>query len=228
MKTNTFTTASGRYIVESYGNGWAYTITDQETGANFFVQDDSAVDISQEIARLQKKSQALTKDIYARLNAWQISQVARHPQRPYTLDYVQRLFTGFEELHGDRAFGDDPAIVGGLARFNDETVMVIGHQKGRDTKERMPPVEGSIAMRAPRRSPKAVSTTSCRPMSTVRMRLLPDTGGVRDRVRTPRPAASTSTSPARTRGTSTGDTPRKSSRRNTLTPAGLVRTMMLP
>jgi acetyl-CoA carboxylase carboxyl transferase subunit alpha len=102
-----------------------------------FVQDDSALDISEEIARLQKKSQQLTKDIYAKLSAWQISQVARHPQRPYTLDYLQGIFTGFEELHGDRAFADDAAIVGGLARFNDLPVMVIGHQKGRDTKDKI-------------------------------------------------------------------------------------------
>ncbi|MFN3750406.1 MAG: acetyl-CoA carboxylase carboxyltransferase subunit alpha [Thiobacillus sp.] len=102
-----------------------------------FVQDDSALDISEEIRRLQKKSQTLTRDIYAKLNAWQVSQVARHPQRPYTLDYVQGLFTDFSELHGDRAYADDAAIVGGLARFNGEPVMVIGHQKGRDTKEKI-------------------------------------------------------------------------------------------
>ena len=102
-----------------------------------FVQDDSAFDISEEIARLQKKSQTLTKDIYAKLNAWQIAQVARHPQRPYTLDYIQALFTNFEELHGDRAFADDAAIIGGMARFNDHPVMVIGHQKGRDTKDKI-------------------------------------------------------------------------------------------
>jgi len=102
-----------------------------------YVQDDSALDISEEIARLQKKSQALTQDIYGKLTAWQIAQVARHPQRPYTLDYVGNLFTDFEELHGDRAFADDPAIVGGLARFNGETCVVIGHQQGRDTKEKI-------------------------------------------------------------------------------------------
>jgi acetyl-CoA carboxylase carboxyl transferase subunit alpha len=101
-----------------------------------FVQDDSALDISDEIGRLQKKSQSLTKDIYAKLTPWQISQVSRHPQRPYTLDYIQHLFTDFEELHGDRNYADDPAIVAGLARFNGQSVMVIGHQKGRDTKER--------------------------------------------------------------------------------------------
>ena len=102
-----------------------------------FVQDDSALDISEEIRRLQKKSQTLTKDIYAKLNAWQVSQVARHPQRPYTLDYVQGLFTDFAELRGDRSYADDAAIVGGMARFNGEPVMVIGHQKGRDTKEKI-------------------------------------------------------------------------------------------
>ncbi len=113
-----------------------------------FVQDDSAVDISQEIERLQKKSNSLTKEIFAKLTPWQISQVARHPQRPYTLDYVQALCTDFEELHGDRHYAEDPAIVGGLARFNGHAVMVIGHQKGRDTKERqfrnfgMPKPEG--------------------------------------------------------------------------------------
>ena len=113
-----------------------------------FAQDDSALDISDEIAKLTKKSQALTKDIYAKLTAWQISQVARHQQRPYTLDYINSIFTGFEELHGDRTYGDDPAIVGGMARFNEQNVVVIGHQKGRDTKERtmrnfgMPKPEG--------------------------------------------------------------------------------------
>ncbi|MBS1190995.1 MAG: acetyl-CoA carboxylase carboxyltransferase subunit alpha [Rhodocyclaceae bacterium] len=102
-----------------------------------FVQDDSAVDISEEISRLEKKSAQLAKDIYAKLTPWQISQLARHPQRPYTLDYTGRIFTDFEELHGDRAFADDRAIVGGLARFNGQPVMVIGHQKGRDTKEKI-------------------------------------------------------------------------------------------
>jgi acetyl-CoA carboxylase carboxyl transferase subunit alpha len=102
-----------------------------------FAQDDSAVDISDEISRLEKKSQTLTKDTYSKLSAWQVSQVARHPQRPYTLDYLSLIFTDFEELHGDRAFADDHAIVGGLARFNGQPVMVIGHQKGRDTKEKI-------------------------------------------------------------------------------------------
>ena len=113
-----------------------------------FVQDDSAVDISEEIDRLAKKSQQLTKDIYAKLTPWQVSQIARHPQRPYTMDYVNAIFTDFHELHGDRTFADDQSIIGGLARFNGQSCMVIGHQKGRDTKERamrnfgMPKPEG--------------------------------------------------------------------------------------
>jgi acetyl-CoA carboxylase carboxyl transferase subunit alpha len=102
-----------------------------------YAQDDSAVDISEEIQRLTKKSQALTKDIYARLTPWQVAQVARHPQRPYSLDFIGMMFSGFEELHGDRVFGDDPSIVGGLARFDGEACVVIGHQKGRDTKEKI-------------------------------------------------------------------------------------------
>jgi len=102
-----------------------------------FAQDDSAVDISEEIQRLSKRSQVLTKEIYGKLTPWQVAQVARHPQRPYTLDYVGMLFTHFEELHGDRTFGDDPSIVAGLARFNGEACAVIGHQKGRDTKEKI-------------------------------------------------------------------------------------------
>jgi acetyl-CoA carboxylase carboxyl transferase subunit alpha len=102
-----------------------------------FVQDDSAVDISDEIQRLTKRSQSLTKDIYGKLSPWQVAQVARHPQRPFTLDYIQGLFTQFEELHGDRTFSDDTSIVGGLARFNGTACMVLGHQKGRDTKEKI-------------------------------------------------------------------------------------------
>jgi acetyl-CoA carboxylase carboxyl transferase subunit alpha len=102
-----------------------------------FVQDDSAVDISEEIQRLTKRSQSLTKDIYGKLTPWQVAQVARHPQRPFTLDYVQGLFTHFEELHGDRTFADDTSIVGGLARFNGVACVVLGHQKGRDTKEKI-------------------------------------------------------------------------------------------
>ena len=100
------------------------------------VRDDSTGNIATEIVRLQKNSLELTKDIYAKLTPWQISQVSRHAQRPYTLDYIQHLFTDFEELHGDRCYADDAAIVGGLARFDGQSVMVIGHQKGRDTKER--------------------------------------------------------------------------------------------
>jgi acetyl-CoA carboxylase carboxyl transferase subunit alpha len=101
------------------------------------VQDDSAVDISEEIQRLTKRSQSLTKDIYGKLTPWQVAQVARHPQRPFTLDYIQALFTHFEELHGDRTFSDDASIVGGLARFNGAPCVVVGHQKGRDTKEKI-------------------------------------------------------------------------------------------
>jgi acetyl-CoA carboxylase carboxyl transferase subunit alpha len=102
-----------------------------------FVQDDSAVDISEEISRLDAKSQTLTKDIYSKLSPWQCALVARHPQRPYTLDYLDLIFSDFQELHGDRNFSDDHAVVGGLARFNGQSCMVIGHQKGRDTKEKI-------------------------------------------------------------------------------------------
>ncbi|MBK6396099.1 MAG: acetyl-CoA carboxylase carboxyltransferase subunit alpha [Betaproteobacteria bacterium] len=102
-----------------------------------FVHEDSAVDIADEIARLSRKSQQLTKEIYAKLTSWQIAQVARHPQRPYTLDYIAGIFTEFRELHGDRSYADDAAIVGGLARFNGRPCVVIGHQKGRDTKEKI-------------------------------------------------------------------------------------------
>ena len=106
------------------------------------------LDISKELSQLETKTEKLLHEIYDNLNAWQISQVSRHPQRPYTLDYIEKLFTDFEELHGDRAFADDPAIVGGLASFEGMPVMVIGHQKGRDVKERqfrnfgMPKPEG--------------------------------------------------------------------------------------
>lgn len=101
-----------------------------------YVQNESAVDISTEIDQLSKKSQQLTKDIYSNLTPWQITKIARHAERPYTLDYVGELFTHFVELHGDRHFSDDMSIVGGLARFNGAACMVLGHQKGRDTKER--------------------------------------------------------------------------------------------
>jgi acetyl-CoA carboxylase carboxyl transferase subunit alpha len=102
-----------------------------------FVQDDSAVDISEEISRVEGKSKQLTKDIYAKLTPWQCALVARHPNRPYTLDYVSSVFSDFEELHGDRNSAEDAAIVGGMARFNGQSCMVIGHQKGRDTKEKI-------------------------------------------------------------------------------------------
>ena len=98
--------------------------------------DHDDLDISKELEQLQRKNKKLLEDTYKNLSAWQISQVARHPQRPYTLDYIAALFTDFEELHGDRHYADDPAIVGGIARFEGTPVMVIGHQKGRDVKER--------------------------------------------------------------------------------------------
>ncbi|MEY2684959.1 MAG: acetyl-CoA carboxylase, carboxyl transferase, alpha subunit [Pseudomonadota bacterium] len=101
-----------------------------------YVQTESAVDISSEIEQLGKKSLQLTKDIYSNLTPWQITKIARHSDRPYTLDYVREIFTHFVELHGDRHFADDQSIVGGLARFNGQPCMVLGHQKGRDTKER--------------------------------------------------------------------------------------------
>ena len=101
-----------------------------------YVQSESAVDISDEIDRLGKKSLQLTKEVYASLTPWQVTQIARHPQRPYTLDYIGEISSEFQELHGDRHFADDQSIVGGLARFNGQACMVLGHQKGRDTKER--------------------------------------------------------------------------------------------
>lgn len=101
-----------------------------------YVQTESAVDISDEIDQLSKKSLQLTKDIYSNLTPWQITKIARHTERPYTLDYINDIFTDFVELHGDRHFADDLSIVGGLARFNGNACMVLGHQKGRDTKER--------------------------------------------------------------------------------------------
>jgi acetyl-CoA carboxylase carboxyl transferase subunit alpha len=102
-----------------------------------YVGDDAEININEEISRLQTKSKSLTESIFSKLDAWQISQLARHPQRPYALDYIQRIFTEFEELHGDRTFADDPAIVGGPARLDGKPVMVIGQQKGRDTKEKI-------------------------------------------------------------------------------------------
>ncbi len=100
-----------------------------------FVGDDTEINIGDEISNLEEKSRSLTKSIFSKLDSWQTSKVARHPMRPYTLDYMDRIFTDFQELHGDRAFADDAALVGGLARLDGMPVMVIGHQKGRDTKE---------------------------------------------------------------------------------------------
>ena len=102
-----------------------------------YVSDDADVNISEEVDKLKAKSRELTESIFSNLTSWQISQLARHPQRPYTMDYIIRLFDGFEELHGDRHFADDHAIIGGIARLDEMPVMVIGQQKGRDTKEKL-------------------------------------------------------------------------------------------
>ncbi|GEN25617.1 acetyl-CoA carboxylase carboxyltransferase subunit alpha [Halomonas cupida] len=101
------------------------------------VGNDSKVSLSDEISRLEEKSRKLTESIFKDLSPWQVSQLSRHPQRPYTLDYLEHVFTDFDELHGDREFADDAAIVGGVARLNDRPVMIIGHQKGRDVKEKV-------------------------------------------------------------------------------------------
>ncbi len=101
------------------------------------VGNGSEINISDEVGKLQEKSIALTENIFSKLSPWQISQISRHPRRPYTLDYVARLFSEFDELHGDRAFADDPAIVGGVGRLDGRPVMVIGHQKGREVKEKV-------------------------------------------------------------------------------------------
>jgi acetyl-CoA carboxylase carboxyl transferase subunit alpha len=102
-----------------------------------YVSDDADVNINEEVTKLREKSRALTESIFSNLTPWQISQLARHPQRPYTLDYIVRLFSDFEELHGDRHYADDHAIVGGMARLDGRPVMVIGQQKGRDTREKL-------------------------------------------------------------------------------------------
>ena len=118
-----------------------------------YVGSDAEINISDEIARLQAKSRSLTESIFSSLTPWQVAQMARHPQRPYTFDYIERIFTDFEELHGDRAFADDKSIVGGLARLEGRPVMVIGHQKGRDTKEK---VERNFGMPRPEGYRKAL------------------------------------------------------------------------
>ena len=102
-----------------------------------FVGDDSEVNINEEVARLREKSESLTRSIFSKLSAWQVAQIARHPGRPYTLDYLASIAPDFQELHGDRMYADDPAIVGGIGRIDGRAVMFIGHQKGRDTKERV-------------------------------------------------------------------------------------------
>mgnify|MGYP001827251944 FL=1 len=102
-----------------------------------YVGDDSEININEEVARLKAKSESLTKSIFSKLSAWQIAQVARHPMRPYTADYLASIAPDFQELHGDRMYADDPAIIGGIGRLDGRPVMFIGHQKGRDTKERV-------------------------------------------------------------------------------------------
>lgn len=102
-----------------------------------YVGNDSDIDISEEISRLQKNSRELTESIFSNLTEWQVAQLARHPQRPYSFDYINRIFTGFSELHGDRSYADDAAIVSGLARLDTQPIAIIGHQKGRDIKERI-------------------------------------------------------------------------------------------
>ncbi len=102
-----------------------------------YVGDDSEININEEVARLKAKSESLTKSIFAKLSAWQIAQVARHPMRPYTADYLRLIAPDFQELHGDRMYADDPAIIGGIGRLDGRPMMFIGHQKGRDTKERV-------------------------------------------------------------------------------------------
>lgn len=118
-----------------------------------YVAEDSDVNLDEEISKLEEKCATLTESIFSKLRAWQVSQLARHPRRPYTLDYIERIFTDFAELHGDRAFKDDKAIVGGLARFEGQPVMVIGHQKGRDTKEK---IERNFGMPRPEGYRKAL------------------------------------------------------------------------
>ncbi|MDX5152315.1 MAG: acetyl-CoA carboxylase carboxyl transferase subunit alpha, partial [Acidiferrobacterales bacterium] len=102
-----------------------------------YAGDGTDVNIAEELKRLEEKSASLLESIFSSLDPWQISQLARHPQRPYSLDYIERIFEDFRELHGDRCFSDDPAIVGGVARLDGRPVMIIGHQKGRDTKEKV-------------------------------------------------------------------------------------------
>lgn len=118
-----------------------------------YTSEDTELNITAEIKRLQSKSRKLTESVFASLTPWQISQLARHPRRPFTLDYIQRIFADFQELHGDRLFADDPAIVGGLARLNGRAVVVIGQQKGRDTREK---VERNFGMPRPEGYRKAL------------------------------------------------------------------------
>ena len=102
-----------------------------------YIGDDADINITDEVSKLKEKSRELTETIFSNLTPWQVSQLARHPQRPYTLDYISRIFTDFEELHGDRHYGDDHAMIGGIARLDGMPVMIIGQQKGRDTREKL-------------------------------------------------------------------------------------------
>ncbi len=102
-----------------------------------FATEDADININEEVDRLKKKCNSLTQSIFAKLSSWQVAQMARHPQRPYTRFYIDNVFTDFDELHGDRLYGDDYAIIGGVARLNDKPVVVVGHEKGRDTKEKI-------------------------------------------------------------------------------------------
>lgn len=117
------------------------------------VGNDSKINLSDEIGKLEDKSRKLTEQIFRDLTPWQVSQLSRHPQRPYTLDYVNDIFTEFDELHGDRAFADDYALIGGIARLDDSPVMVIGHQKGRTVKDK---VKRNFGMPRPEGYRKAV------------------------------------------------------------------------
>ena len=123
-----------------------------------FVGDDSELNISEEISRLRRKSDILTRSIFSKLSAWQIAQLARHPHRPYMLDYVRLCFTDFQELHGDRMYADDKSLVGGIGRLEGQPVVIIGHQKGRDTKER---VRRNYGMARPEGYRKALRLLMC-------------------------------------------------------------------
>jgi acetyl-CoA carboxylase carboxyl transferase subunit alpha len=139
-----------------------------------YVGDDSDINISEEVSKLEKRSGELTESIFSSLNPWQVSQVARHPHRPYTLDYIERIFSDFHELHGERHFGDDPAIVSGIARLDGLPIAVIGHQKGRDIKER---IERNYGMPKPEGYRKALRIMQLAERFTLPVITLMDTPG---------------------------------------------------